>query len=82
MIGCEDEKGAVVTGEDEVEPEEDVFSSLAPESPEEILTQVSTLNSSKDVYNSKISNVGFAGQNRTLYASTVSKSHAMILYSG
>ena len=33
---------AAAGGEDEIEPEEDVFSSLAPESPEEILAQVST----------------------------------------
>ena len=55
MIGCEDEeKEAVAAGGDEVEPEEDVFSSLAPESPEEVLMQVSTLNSSKNVNNSKV----------------------------
>jgi hypothetical protein len=47
VIGCEDElkeasvaAAAATGGEDEVEPEEDVFSSLAPESPEEILAQV------------------------------------------
>ena len=45
MIGFEDEvKEASMAagggGEDELEPEEDVFSSLAPESPEEILAQV------------------------------------------
>ena len=43
MIGCEDEeKESVAAGEDEVEQEEDVFSSLAPESPEEIIAQVTT----------------------------------------
>ena len=46
MIGFEDEvketsmAAAGGGGEDELEPEEDVFSSLAPESPEEILAQV------------------------------------------
>ena len=40
MIGCEDEKESVAAGGDEVDQEEDVFSSLAPDSPEEIIAQV------------------------------------------
>lgn len=52
MIGFEDEvkeasmAAAAGGGEDELEPEEDVFSSLAPESPEEILAQVGYISTS------------------------------------
>ena len=40
-------------GEDELEPEEDVFSSLAPESPEEILAQVGAYSKWHRVYASR-----------------------------